>query len=154
MELSLYGWDNNYSLALARACAEHRKQMQAGRVLASSRGWCRMAGSSGERDGVLSGALLESEGAARPATGDWVAFEPDTGRIRAVLDRRSCVSRKKAGKANDAQVIAANVDVLFLVMGLDGDYNPRRLERYLLWQRRVVQSLSSSSTRAISVTTS
>jgi len=132
MELSLYGWDDDYSPALARACAEHRKPLEAGRVVASSRGWCRVVCASGERDAALSGALLESESAARPATGDWIALEPDTGRIRAVLDRRACVSRKKAGKANEEQVIAANVDVLLLVMGLDGDYNPRRLERYLL----------------------
>ncbi len=132
MELSLYGWDNNYSLALAAACAEHHPQLQAGRVLAASRGACHIAASTGERDAVLSGALLQSESAHRPVTGDWVAFEPDTGRIRAVLTRRTCVSRKKAGKVHAAQVIAANVDVLFLVMGLDGDYSPRRLERYLL----------------------
>jgi len=132
MELSLYGWDNDYALALARACAEHGKTLVAARVVASSRGWCRVAGASGECEATLSGALLQGEGVARPVTGDWVALEPDTGRIRAVLDRRTCVARKKAGTVNEAQVIAANVDVLFLVMGLDGDYNPRRLERYLL----------------------
>jgi ribosome biogenesis GTPase len=132
MELSLFGWGNDTALALARACAEHRKPLIAGRVVASSRGWCRVACAAGERDAVLSGAMLATGSAARPVTGDWVALEPDTGRIRAVLDRRTCVSRKKAGKATEAQTIAANVDVLFLVMGLDGDYNPRRLERYLL----------------------
>ncbi len=132
MELSLYGWDNEYAVALARTCVEHGKVLAAGRVVASSRGWCRIAGEIGERDASLSGALLDSESAARPVTGDWVAFEQETGRIRAVLARRTCVSRKKAGRANEEQVIAANVDVLFLVMGLDGDYNPRRLERYLL----------------------
>ena len=132
MELSLYGWDNDYAVALARACAEHQKSLEAGRVVAAGRGWCRVAGTSGECDATLSGALLRGEGAARPVTGDWVAFEPDTGRIQAVLDRRTCVLRKKAGKANEPQALGANVDVLFLVMGLDGDYNPRRLERYLL----------------------
>ncbi len=132
MELSLYGWDNEYACALDRACAGQAGQLEAGRVTASSRGWARVVWAGGELDAVLCGALLESAGAARPATGDWVAFEPDTGRIRAVLDRRSCVSRKRAGKANAEQVVAANVDVLFLVMGLDGDFNPRRLERYLL----------------------
>lgn len=132
MELSLYGWDNDYAAALARARAEHGKTLEAARVVASSRGWCRVVGVSGECAATLSGALLREEGAARPVTGDWIALEPDTARVRAVLDRRTCVSRKKAGKASEAQVIAANVDVLFLVMGLDGDYNPRRLERYLL----------------------
>jgi ribosome biogenesis GTPase / thiamine phosphate phosphatase len=132
MELSLYGWDTGYSLALARACAEHRQSLEAGRVISTSRGRCRVVCANGERDTVLSGALLATVGASRPATGDWVALEADTGRIRAVLGRRNRVSRKKAGRANEEQVIAANIDVLFLVMGLDGDYNPRRLERYLL----------------------
>ena len=62
MELSLYGWDDDYSPALARACAEHRKPLEAGRVVASNRGWCRVMCASGERDAILSGALLESEG--------------------------------------------------------------------------------------------
>jgi len=132
MELSLLGWDNRFAQALARICAEQSKTLAAARVVAANRGWCRIAGAQGEQDATLSGALVEAASALRPVTGDWVAFESGTGRIQAVLDRRTCVARKQAGKANAEQVIAANVDVLFLVMGLDGDYNPRRLERYLL----------------------
>lgn len=70
----------------------------------------------------------------RPAVGDWVALRPiDHGRavIHAVLPRRSAFVRQAAGRRSDAQVVAANVDVVFLVTGLDGDYNPRRIERYL-----------------------
>lgn len=70
------------------------------------------------------------------AVGDWVAVRPTsgeaTGTIEAVLPRRSRFSRKVAGELTEEQIVAANIDVVFLVMGLDGDYNPRRLERYLL----------------------
>lgn len=68
--------------------------------------------------------------------GDWVAVRPvegeATGTIEGVLPRRSKFSRKVAGEVTEEQVVAANIDTVFLVMGLDGDYNPRRLERYLL----------------------
>lgn len=70
------------------------------------------------------------------AVGDWVAVRlaegEASGTIEAVLPRRSKFSRKVAGELTEEQVVAANIDTVFLVMGLDGDYNPRRLERYLL----------------------
>ncbi len=81
-----------------------------------------------------------------PAVGDWVALEPtdagagagDPAVIAAVLPRRTAfvrsaadASRRTAGNLADEQVIAANVDIAFLVAGLDGDFNLRRLERYL-----------------------
>ena len=55
-----------------------------------------------------------------------------TGTIEAVLPRRSKFSRKVAGELTEEQIVAANIDTVFIVMGLDGDYNPRRLERYLV----------------------
>jgi ribosome biogenesis GTPase len=70
------------------------------------------------------------------AVGDWVAIRPSStahgGTIDAVLPRRSQFSRKVAGGLTEQQVVAANIDAVFLVMGLDHDFNPRRLERYLL----------------------
>lgn len=70
------------------------------------------------------------------AVGDWVAVRlasaGDTGTIESVLPRRSRFSRKVAGEVTEEQIVAANIDTVFVVMGLDGDYNPRRLERYLL----------------------
>lgn len=69
-----------------------------------------------------------------PAVGDWVALR-DTSQGEAVvvdvLDRRTRIARAAAGARARVQVIAANVDRVFVVMGLDGDFNPRRLERYL-----------------------
>lgn len=64
-----------------------------------------------------------------PAVGDWVAVEGQT--IHAVLPRASKFSRKVAGETTEEQIVAANVDTLFLVCGLDGDFNARRVERYL-----------------------
>jgi ribosome biogenesis GTPase len=70
------------------------------------------------------------------AVGDWVAALPGrtdaTATIEAILPRRTKFSRKVAGELTEEQVVAANIDTVFLVMGLDGDFNPRRVERYLL----------------------
>ncbi len=70
------------------------------------------------------------------AVGDWVAVRRAPGdahgTIEAILPRRSKFSRKVAGDTMEEQVVAANIDTVFIVMGLDGDYNPRRLERYLV----------------------
>ena len=79
-----------------------------------------------------------------PAVGDWVAFRPDPSaapgagrsashaRIEAILPRTSVFTRKVAGSETKQQVVAANIDTVFLVTSLDRDFNPRRVERYLL----------------------
>jgi ribosome biogenesis GTPase / thiamine phosphate phosphatase len=68
-----------------------------------------------------------------PAVGDWVALsDGDPPLVHAVLPRRTAFSRKVAFKETDEQVVAANVDVVFLVSALGRDFNPRRLERYLV----------------------
>jgi ribosome biogenesis GTPase len=63
-----------------------------------------------------------------PAVGDFVRVRESV--IEEVLPRRTVFLRKAAGDAVEAQVIAANIDTVFVVTGLDGDFNPRRLERY------------------------
>jgi ribosome biogenesis GTPase len=70
-----------------------------------------------------------SSGADLPAVGDWVALHDET--IHAVLPRRSAFQRKVAFHATEAQVLAANIDTVFVVTGLDEDFSARRLERYL-----------------------
>jgi ribosome biogenesis GTPase / thiamine phosphate phosphatase len=70
----------------------------------------------------------------RPAVGDWVWIAPaDDGgmMIRTILPRRSLLQRAAAGEKHRAQIIATNIDWVFIVCGLDGDFNPRRIERYL-----------------------
>lgn len=66
----------------------------------------------------------------RPAVGDWV-LETE-GKIVALLPRHTAIKRGAAGEHYHQQVIAANVDTVFVVCGLDADFNPRRIERYLL----------------------
>lgn len=73
----------------------------------------------------------------RAAVGDWVLVEGggEAARIVALLPRVSAIKRGMAGEHYGQQVIAANVDTVFVVTGLDGDFNPRRIERYLLLVR-------------------
>jgi len=68
----------------------------------------------------------------RPAVGDFVLAEAGTPlRIREVLPRRSALIRAAAGERLERQIIATNIDHVFILMGLDGDFNARRVERYL-----------------------
>ncbi|MEL1263195.1 ribosome small subunit-dependent GTPase A [Pseudoxanthomonas putridarboris] len=71
----------------------------------------------------------------RPAVGDWLLLEGGASkrqRIVAVLPRHTEIKRGAAGEHYHQQVIAANIDTVFIVCGLDADFNPRRIERYLL----------------------
>lgn len=85
----------------------------------------------------VSGSLrfeLEENGSGYPVTGDWVRGRQVSGglfRIEELLPRRTKISRMAAGRRATEQVLAANVDLAFIVSGLDGDHNLRRLERYL-----------------------
>jgi ribosome biogenesis GTPase len=91
---------------------------------------------TGELQAEPSGRLRhEAPEGGLPVAGDWVVIRPyDIGSgatIHAVLPRRTAISRKAAWLATEEQVLGANIDVVFLVAGLDGDLNLRRLERYL-----------------------
>jgi ribosome biogenesis GTPase len=93
----------------------------------------------GERFARVAGRLRHAaeERADFPAVGDWVVLDPPApgggdARIRAILPRASQFSRRAAGNPTERQVLAANIDVVFLVSGLDRDFNPRRIERYLV----------------------
>lgn len=107
----------------------------------AQRGFFRLRTESSSLDAVLSGRLRHLADDARdlPAVGDWVVcHRPDEqglALIDAVLPRSSRFSRKVAGDRAVEQILAANVDRILIVMGLDGDYNLRRLERYLVMAR-------------------
>jgi ribosome biogenesis GTPase len=93
---------------------------------------------TGELDGTVPGKLHYTADSAAdlPKVGDWVAAEPLSGEqkavIRGVLPRKTKFSRKAAGEWDIEQIIAANIDLVFIVQGLDGNFNPRRMERYLV----------------------
>lgn len=110
-------------LVLARVATSQRDQY---RLLTETTGVAAEA----------SGALWyrTPDRASMPAVGDWVAARvvgPDQAIVEAVLPRKTLLSRRAAGRRGDEQPIAANIDLVFLVCGLDGDFNLRRLERYL-----------------------
>lgn len=116
-------------------------EVQPGRVLIGFNYLYRIGTDDGEIDAVLSGRVKHhaTSRGDMPAVGDWVALRrragDDRGAILAILPRRSRFSRRMAGQVTDEQVVAANADVVFVVMGLDNDFNLRRLERYLLLAR-------------------
>ena len=106
------------------------------RVAISQRDSYHLYSAEGELSAEASGALWyrTPDRASMPVTGDWVAarvVEPGQAIVEAVLPRRSCFSRRAAGRREEEQPVAANIDTVFLVCGLDGDFNLRRLERYL-----------------------
>jgi ribosome biogenesis GTPase len=106
------------------------------RVAACSRDQYRLYAADGELDAEPSGALWyrTADRAGMPVTGDWVAarvVNASQAIVEAVLPRQSLFSRRAAGRRADEQPIAANIDLVFIVCGLDGDFNLRRLERYL-----------------------
>ncbi|MHC4661899.1 MAG: ribosome small subunit-dependent GTPase A [Planctomycetota bacterium] len=136
MSLSELGWSDFFSrhfetcrdagLIPARIAREHRQlyhvYAERGELLAEVSGK------------MLHNAVQKSD---FPAVGDWVAIQPQPGGSRAVihaiLPRKSCFTRKVAGDKSDEQVVASNIDTVFLVSGLDGgrNFNIRRIERYL-----------------------
>lgn len=102
-----------------------------GRVTIAHRGIAHVLTADGEVSAEMGGHLRVT-GAV--VSGDWVAIEgaPPSVRVSQVLPRRTAISRKVKGAAAVEQVLAANVDVVLLVCGMDGDYNPRRIERALV----------------------
>lgn len=115
-------------------------QAQAMRIVEQHRSGYLVAGAPGEaiaveslpdwlrRSGYRKGTIAPED---RGAVGDWVLVE-DGQRIVAMLPRRSAIKRAAAGEHYRQQLIAANIDIVLVVCGLDADFNPRRIERYLL----------------------
>jgi ribosome biogenesis GTPase len=133
-----YGWSER----LRHDFAPHAARGHApGRILVQQRGLYVVVSEHGELNAQLSGRLAhEADSGGYPAVGDWVALaaRPDEGAatIHAVLPRRTAFVRKAADSVQSVQVIAANIDVAFLVASMNADLNGRRLERYLAasWQ--------------------
>ena len=117
--------------------AERFVDLTVSRVLSQEKGIYRLVSSQGEKWGEISGRFhydvqTKSE---YPAVGDFVMADwNESGGnavIRHVLPRKSCFIRKAAGEKNEEQVVAANIDTVFLCMSLNNDFNLRRLERYI-----------------------
>lgn len=133
MSLLDFGWDDGFSAAFEPYSG---RGLRPARVMRQLRDLSLLWSEHGERWGEVSGKFRHeaADRSSFPVVGDWVAMEPsgdDRALIHAVLPRRSAFVRKVAGELVEAQVAAANVDTVFLVSGLDGDFNLGRIERYL-----------------------
>jgi ribosome biogenesis GTPase len=133
MDLSSLGYDAFFAQAYAPFEAPGRAPARVG---AEYQHVYRLYLATGEVEARIAGRLRHTAAGRQdyPAVGDWVAVEDRDGRhvIHAVLPRKTKFSRKVAGRTVEEQVLAANVDVAFLMTGLDRDFNPRRIERYLV----------------------
>jgi ribosome biogenesis GTPase len=133
--LAAFGWSPAVDAAFAAFRADG---FELARVAVAFGATFRVIAHDGEMLADLSGRLRHQAGARRdlPAVGDWIALKRSTiegGRstIQGIVPRTSVFSRKVAGETTAEQIVAANVTIAFLMMSLDHDFNPRRLERYL-----------------------
>lgn len=128
------GWDKWFEDTFVDHEAEG---LEPARVIAEHRERYVVAAASGEMPAEITGKIqfAAASSADFPKTGDWVAVQvfASEGKaiVHAVLPRRTCFSRRAAGIRTEEQVIAANIDVLFIVQGLDHNYNRMRLLRYI-----------------------
>jgi ribosome biogenesis GTPase len=121
------GWNLSLQSSLEHLGAD----LTPARISAVHRGAFALAGHPRLERAELTGRLrADPDPLVHPAVGDWVAVDAG-GRIAAVLPRASQLVRRAAGRAHAAQVLAANIDLVLLVTSLNGDLNPRRVERYL-----------------------
>jgi ribosome biogenesis GTPase len=120
------GWDDGWEAAFSG----HRAAgLAPARVAVQHRGAYDLLAEHGDVRATAATRLVKGE--ELPAVGDWVGVDPETTLVEAVLPRRTSISRKEVWQAVREQVLAANIDVAFLVQALPLDFNVRRLERYL-----------------------
>ncbi len=106
-----------------------------GRIISQDKGLYKVATENGEFKAQVSGKLRYNaiNISDYPAVGDFVMLDENDGNavIHHILKRKSAFIRKAAGTSHDDQVVAANVDTVFICMSLNKDFNLRRLERYI-----------------------
>jgi ribosome biogenesis GTPase / thiamine phosphate phosphatase len=135
MNLEQFGWSDRHASSFAPYC---QQGFTAGRVAIEYRNTYLLYTEQGEQFAQVTGKLRHQATGIQdfPAVGDWVVVQPrateQRATIQAILPRTSKFSRKVAGSTIEEQMIATNVDTVFLVSGLDGDLNLRRIERYLI----------------------
>ncbi len=142
MNLDDFGWDENWARKFADA---KRAGDVPARVVAEHRGQFRIRTEEAERNARTSGRLRhEAQSPADlPTVGDWVAVAEDQGgeaQIHLVLPRQTRFSRKSAGARTNEQVIAANVDTVWIITAFGPNLNRNRIDRYLalVWESGAV----------------
>jgi ribosome biogenesis GTPase / thiamine phosphate phosphatase len=138
-DLAPVGWSADWEAAFAAFGAQG---LVPGRVALEHNHVYRVLTGDGERMAEAAGRLKFRAGGRHdlPAVGDWVALRPGPPdgrwRIEGIVPRRSRFSRRAAGRGTHEQVVAANVDTVLLVYGLDTPVKGRSIERYLVLVRR------------------
>lgn len=134
-----FGWDADWASAFAPHAAAGLEPARV--VVELRRHYYAVQAADGEFLGECTGRFHHQARIASdyPAVGDWVAIQrqPDGRRahLHALLPRRSAFSRRAAGDEEAEQLIAANIDTVFLVSGLDRNHNPARIQRFLVAAR-------------------
>lgn len=132
-KLKLYGWNEFFEAYFSEYAGNG---LSAARVAVENRNNYELYSEFGELTAEKSGKLFyNSDSGDLPAVGDWVVIKPiineNKALITAVLPRKAKFSRKKAGATTEEQIVAANVDTVFIMSSLNQDLNFRRMERYL-----------------------
>ena len=129
---NLYKWGLS---VLFEQQAQIYEGMFLARVTEQRRNLYRVVCENGFLQATVSGKFMHEahSDADYPAVGDWVTIcvENDAAVIHYVLPRKSVFGRRAVGTVNESQIIASNIDTVFICMALNTDYNLRRLERYL-----------------------
>lgn len=131
-DMSRYGVTDRFA-----ALATMYPEWMIGRITSQEKGLYQLVTANGEKRAEVSGKFRYQAAVVSdyPAVGDFVMADWNAGGgnavIHQVLSRKSCITRKAAGNARQEQVVAANIDTIFLCMSLNNDFNLRRLERYL-----------------------
>jgi ribosome biogenesis GTPase len=131
--LADWGWDARWAAHVEASADPHLAAATPARVTGQERDRWSVVHPGGAAQARLASA---ADHVMHPVTGDWVLVEPgpfpsDPLSIVHVLPRRSAMTRGAAGTSGTAQVLAANIDVIWIVHGLDAPPNLRRLERFL-----------------------
>ncbi|MGA7936246.1 MAG: ribosome small subunit-dependent GTPase A [Kovacikia sp.] len=135
MSLNSLGWSSFFAASFEPYC---QQGFEVGRVAIAHRNTYLLYTEQGEVSAAVTGKFRHQVTGTQdfPAVGDWVVIRvqeaENQATIHALLPRKSKFSRKIAGGTTEEQILATNVDTIFLVSGLDHDFNPRRIERYLL----------------------
>lgn len=135
--LAELGWRPFFSGQLS---PEEVSRTDPARVMAAHRGKIAVAGAGPERlvsPHFPNAGVSGDDGSAYPAVGDWLLIDRETQEPVRILDRASLFQRPAPGHARRRQLIAANVDTVFLVASCNQDFNPARIERYLVLAREV-----------------
>ncbi|HNW82950.1 MAG TPA: ribosome small subunit-dependent GTPase A [bacterium] len=132
MDIKTLGFDSYFKKIFDKIKTE---ELVPARVISHGRRYYSIICETGILNAKLSGSIRFNSlsNSELPAVGDWVAvsIRADKAYIISVLARKTCFSRKSTGNVVEEQIISANIDIVFIVMSLDENYNLKRLQRYI-----------------------